>query len=188
MANATLPKPGDARTLREVAPSEMEKRPIIVVREMCADDARQFLVAHHESVRGIAAKDYPPQIVEEWAPMPISDEAVELVAANPNNEVRIVAEIDGQIVGIAVIIPKQNELRACYVVPKAARMGVGSALVSRLEQIALKHGLKYLELVSSITAEPFYASLGYDSLGRSQHVLSTGGRMACVKMSKPISN
>ena len=159
-----------------------------MLREMRADDARQFLLVHHESVRGIAAKDYAPEIVEEWAPMPISNEAVAHVAANPDDEVRIVAEMDSEIVGIAVIIPKGNELRACYVSPKAARMGVGSALVSRIEQIASQHGLKYLELASSITAEPFYASLGYESLERSEHVMSTGGRMACVKMRKQISN
>jgi putative acetyltransferase len=166
----------------------MKDRPAIFLREMRADDARQFLLVHHGAVRGIAAKDYGPEIVEEWAPMPISDEAVELVAANPDNEVRIVAEMDGEIVGIAVIIPKKNELRACYVLPKAARKGVGSALVSRLERIASQHGLKYLELVSSITAEPFYSSLGYESLERGEHVMSTGGRMACVKMRKQIPN
>jgi putative acetyltransferase len=164
----------------------MENRPDILLREMRADDAPQFLRVHHEAVWGIAAKDYAPEIIEEWAPMPISNEAIEFVAANPDNEVGIVAELDGEIVGIAVIIPKANELRACYVSPNAARMGVGSALVSKLEQIALEHGLEYLQLVSSITAEPFYASLGYEMLERSEHVLNTGGRMACVKMRKEL--
>jgi putative acetyltransferase len=154
---------------------------------MRADDARQFLHVLHEAVRGIAANDYTPEIIEEWAPMAISTEAVERVIANPSGEVRIVAEMDGEIVGIGVLVPEQNELRACYVLPKAARKRVGSTLVSRLEEIAAQHGLTYLELVSSITAEPFYASLGYESLERGEHIMSTGGRMSCVKMSKRIS-
>jgi putative acetyltransferase len=164
----------------------MENCPTLLLREMCAGDAAEFLRVHHEAVRVIAAKDYAPEIIEEWAPIPISNEAITRVAANPDNEIRIVAELEGEIVGIAVIIQTGNELRACYVLPKAVRMGVGSALVSRLEQIALEHGLEYLQLLSSITAEPFYTSLGYESLERSEHVLSTGGRMACVKMRKQI--
>ena len=166
----------------------MEKRVTVIVREMRPADARHFLIVHHEAVRGIAAKDYPLDIVEEWAPMPISTEAVERIIASMNAEVRIVAEMDGEIVGIGVLIPENSELRACYVLPKSARKGVGSALVSRLEQIALQHGLKILSLVSSITAEPFYASLGYKALERSEHVMSTGQPMPCVNMTKRISN
>ena len=166
----------------------MGHHPKVLVREMRAEDARQFLLVHHEAVRGIAAKDYAPEIIDEWAPMHISPEAIERIIANPGAEVRIVAEVDGEIVGIAAIVPEENELRACYVLPKAARNGVGSALVSRIEQIVKQRGLKYLKLESSITAEPFYAALGYEALEHGEHVMSTGRRMACVKMRKEISN
>lgn len=166
----------------------MEDRPTVFVREMRADEAQRFLLVHHEAVRGIAAKDYAREIVDEWAPMPISPEAVDRVIANPEHEVRIVAEIGGEIAGIAVVVPDRNELRACYVMPKVARRGVGTALVSRLEEIAKLRGVKYLELESSITAEHFYAALGYKTLEHGEHVMSTGGRMACVKMRKKISD
>ena len=34
----------------------------IKIREMLNDDALAFLQVHHAAVRGIAAKDYPPEI------------------------------------------------------------------------------------------------------------------------------
>ncbi len=85
------------------------------------------------------------------------------------------------------IIPAKNELRACYVAPGAARQGVGSALIREIERMALEHGLTWLELDASVTSEPFYAALGYEAHGRGEHMLSSGQRMACVKMRKDFS-
>jgi hypothetical protein len=40
---------------------------------MQADEARRFLEIHHTSVRGLAANDYPTNVIEAWA-APITDE------------------------------------------------------------------------------------------------------------------
>ena len=79
---------------------------------------------------------------------------------NHDDEIRLVAELDGELVGIGALVLADSELRACYVVPAAARKGVGSALVAEIERIARQHGLTHLELLSSLTAEPFYRALG----------------------------
>jgi hypothetical protein len=55
----------------------------IKVREMLNDDALAFLQVHHAAVRGIAAKDYPPEVVEDWAPMPITNQSIERFLTNP---------------------------------------------------------------------------------------------------------
>jgi hypothetical protein len=41
---------------------------------------------------------------------------------------------------------------------------------TRIERIAREHHLSFLELDSSLTAEPFYAWLGYKSLQRTDHL------------------
>jgi len=158
------------------------------IRKMRPHDARAFLEVHHAAVRGIAAKDYPSVVVEAWAQLPLTEDAVERAQANPDNEYRLVAEIDGRIVGIAALIIKSAELRACYVAPGASRMGVGSALVRKMERVAREHGLTFLELDSSTTAEPFYAALGYEVRQRGQHALGSGQLMACVKMRKELAS
>src|SRR5213596_235568 len=155
----------------------------VTVRSMRVEDARRFLEVHHAAVRGIAIKDYPAAVIEAWAP-PITDQVIERFLANRDREVRLVAEIDGEPVGIGAIVVSNAELRACYVAPSAARRGVGSALVSEIERIAREHRLDHLQLESSITAEPFYSALGYQVESRGEHLLSPGVPMAAVKMRK----
>jgi putative acetyltransferase len=156
----------------------------IKVRKMLTEDARTFLEVHHAAVRGIAAEDYPPEVVEVWAPIPVTEKSVERFLTNPDGEIRLVAEIDGRIVGIGCLVVANCELRACYVAPEAARIGVGSALVREIERIARDHGLDYLQMDSSVTAEPFYLHHGYSVRERGEHTLKPGRSMACVKMAK----
>jgi putative acetyltransferase len=160
----------------------------IDLRPMRSEDARAFLEIHHAAVRGIAAKDYPLAVTEHWASLPITDKTVEHIRANSENEVRLLAEINGEIVGMGAIVLANNELRACYVAPGAVRKGVGSAFVREIERIALAHGLTWLELDASVTSEPFYTALGYEVRERGEHVLGSGHRMACVKMQKHLSS
>src|SRR5687768_10304309 len=116
----------------------------VTIREMRPEDARRFLEIQHAAVRGIAARDYPTSVVEAWA-RPITDQVIERFLANVDRETRLMAEIDGVPVGIGAIVVSNSELRACYVAPRAARRGVGSALVAKIEQIAREHHLDYLE-------------------------------------------
>jgi putative acetyltransferase len=156
----------------------------IIVRGMRSEDARAFLQVHHAAVRGIAAKDYLPDVIEDWAPLPVTEQSVERFLVNHDGEIRLVAELDGAIVGIGCLVVKNSELRACYVVPEAARKGVGSALVREIERIARDHKLEHLQMDSSVTAEPFYLYHGYRVRERADHVLRSGRRMACVRMEK----
>jgi putative acetyltransferase len=161
----------------------------VVIRPMRDDEAKSFLLIQRASVRGLAANDYPPSVIEAWAPMPVTDTAVAFFRVNHDNEIRLVADVGGELVGIGALVLADSELRACYVLPAAARRGVGSALVAEIERIAGDHGLTHLELVSSLTAEPFYRRLGYQVQERVEHVFGSGrGRMAAVKMRKSIED
>jgi putative acetyltransferase len=156
----------------------------IRVRRMRREDARRFLEVHHVAVRGLAAKDYPWAVIRDWAPLPITDTAIERFLANADKEIRLVAEMEGEIVGIGALVLDPAELRACYVLPSATRQGVGSAIVRAVERIARKQRVASLHLVASVNSEPFYAALGYKVRKRGEHVLQSGRRMACVRMWK----
>ena len=155
---------------------------------MRGEEARLFLEIHGRSIRGLAGDHYPGDVIAAWAgPLaPISDEAVRRFLTNPDHEIRLLAELDGQPVGLGALVPDNTELRACYVVPEAARKGVGSALVNEMERIARDRGLTHLELHASLNAEPFYAALGYEIVERGEHVLRSRLRMAAVKMHKSL--
>jgi len=156
----------------------------VVVRPMRDDEARLFLEIQRAAVRGLAVNDYPVSVIEEWALLPVTDAAIAVFRVNQDDEIRLVAEIDGELVGIGALVLAASELRACYVAPSAARQRVGSALVTEIERIARQHGLSHLELVSSLTAEPFYRALGYEVGESVEHVLRSGSDMAAIKMRK----
>ena len=151
---------------------------------MRPDDARRFLEVHHQSVRGLAVNDYPGDVIEAWAPLPITDDRVARFLVNRDDEIRIVAEIDGAVVGIGALVVAHAELRACYVAPGAARRGVGTAIVGDLERQAREHGLRSLTLEASVTAEPFYVALGYSTVRRGTLAIAPGVSMAAITMQK----
>ena len=77
----------------------------ICVRAMRAEDARAFLEVLRDAIRGIAVADYPPEVIGAWAPL-VTEEDVERVLENPDDEVRFVAESEGRIIGLGAIIPQ----------------------------------------------------------------------------------
>lgn len=154
---------------------------------MRPDEAFTFLAMHERSVRGLAARYYPPDVIERWAASP-TEERVLAVLKNPDDETRLIAELDGEPVGLGTLVIAKSELRACYVVPEAARKGVGSAIVREIERLAENHGVTALELESSINAESFYAALGYAVIERHDLALRSGITMQAVKMRKAIGN
>jgi hypothetical protein len=77
-------------------------------------------------------------------------------------------------------------MRCHGTVPEAARKAVGTAIVCEIERIARRHALQELELLASVNAQPFYETVGYQAEAHTEHVFSTGVRMAAVKMRKAL--
>src|SRR5262245_42240235 len=104
----------------------------MTVRFATRADARKILETQHSAIHEIAAKDYPQEVVNEWA-RPITPEAVEKYSRALSTQSTVVAEIDGDVVGFGEIVESMNELRAVYVAAKYARRGVGRAILEKLE-------------------------------------------------------
>ena len=157
----------------------------IAVRLLRPHEVRAYLDIVARAVRGLAATHYPPETVEAWAPT-LDDSTLHDVEANTDGEIRLIAELNGVPAGIGALVVEGSELRACYVVPEAARCGCGSAIVREVERIARAQGLTRLELAASLNSEPFYTSLGYRVRERSAVTLRNGHQLACVWMEKQL--
>jgi putative acetyltransferase len=157
----------------------------VAVRLLREDEGRTYLEIVNSAIRGIASRAYPAHVIEAWV-HPITDSSLAALSGNRDNEIRLIAEEDGVPLGIGALVLATSELRACYVLPSAARRGCGSAIVKEIERIAREHGVRRLDLVASINAEPFYAAHGYEVSERREHVLRGGTRMAAVAMTKPL--
>jgi len=155
----------------------------IIIRPYEDKDAQMVLEVHRDAVHNTAAKDYEKIILDEWS-KPVDEDRLRKFRTENSADVRVTAEIDGIIVGFGELITNENILGACYVSSAASGKGVGRAIISELEKIAVEKGLKYLSMDSSVTAASFYSSCGYSELERGEHKLRSGKRMACVKMHK----
>ncbi|TAA61584.1 GNAT family N-acetyltransferase [Shinella sp. JR1-6] len=77
----------------------------------------------------------------------------------------IVAELGGELVGFATVLPGRNavqaELEDLFVAPEAWRRGVGSTLLVHAERQAATLGARTLHVVAGERARPFYEASGY---------------------------
>jgi putative acetyltransferase len=158
----------------------------ISIRKATEKDAAEIIQVHYQAVHITAAEDYEQNILNEWSAF--SEARIERLKTqlltNPDKATMLVAELKNKIVGFGEIVPLNNELRAVYVSPRAARSGVGRTLLKQLEWEAAKVGVDRLWLDSSLTAAPFYLAHGYEIDERAEHELSSGRKMACIKMHK----
>jgi GNAT superfamily N-acetyltransferase len=74
----------------------------------------------------------------------------------------LVAVMAGEIVGTARL--QDATIRTVFVAPHAQGRGIGAALMGAIERTARNRGIGRLNLSSSVTAEGFYARLGFSAL------------------------
>ena len=158
---------------------------VVTVRPLRAHETRLYLEIHERAIRGLAASHYSPDDIEGWV-VPATDENLRWLALNRNRAIHLIAELDGEPVGIGALMLEESAVRAVYVAPEGARRGCGSALVREMERIAKDNGLARLTLHASLNAERFYANLGFDVLERTEKILSNGHRLAVVRMGKEL--
>ncbi len=88
-------------------------------------------------------------------------------------EIALLAEMNGQPAGSCLFVREEIDakhqltpwLAALYVAPEYRKQGIGGALVRAIEQHAREVGCAELYLYT-VTAEPFYAKLGWTTRER----------------------
>ena len=86
------------------------------------------------------------------------------ITARSTEEICLIAELTGKIVGFAALLPTQGQISAVFVHPDFARQGVGTKLLVALEKYALSAKCRALSVMSSLTAVAFYQAQGYQIL------------------------
>ena len=104
---------------------------------------------HRKSIRQIASEDYSDEEIQAWSSDTSKDPEL------PEDKHRFVAMQNEAVVGFADYTD-DNEITALYVRPRFTRKGIGSQLLSKIEEDARKRGLNYLKATITVTAKPFY--------------------------------
>ena len=106
----------------------------------------------------------------------------------------VVEDDDGSLIGCGGwtrerpgsgdVEPGLAHLRHFATSPRAARRGVGRALVDRCFEDGSAAGIDRWECYSTLMAEPFYASLGFIAIERFDVPMSDTVRFASVRMKR----
>lgn len=127
------------------------------------DDAGAVSQVIVSALRETNAKDYTPEIIarleKSFSPAAVR----ELISKRKV----FVAVIGQQIVGTASLDGKV--IRSVFVAPNAQGRGIGRQLMAEVERAAREAGITALVVPSSVTAEQFYAKLGFKAVRDSYH-------------------
>ena len=115
------------------------------------------------SIRELCSADHnnDPAAIESWVGEPSPAKFIRLLQ---RADVKlIVAELDGQIAGLAGLASDLVTLN--YVHPVYRFRGVSKALMQALEARLVEQGIQLGRLYSTATALPFYRSIGWIEIG-----------------------
>ncbi|ROM55246.1 GNAT family N-acetyltransferase [Pseudomonas rhodesiae] len=134
-----------------------------VVRLAQPDDAEGISRVILAALYGSNAQDYPADVIERVASNFTPDAVRELL----KRRVVLVAVQGRVIVGTAALDAKV--VRSVFVNPTRQGQGIGRLLMSEIELRAREAGVATLSVPSSLTAEPFYARLGFRTVREVDH-------------------
>ncbi|WP_165672152.1 GNAT family N-acetyltransferase [Metapseudomonas otitidis] len=146
------------------------------VRRASIEDAEAISTVIIAALRESNTRDYPPEVIVQvetsFSPANVKD----LMA----KRWVFVASFDGQLVATASL--HGTAVRSVFVSPQHQGRGVGRMLMDVIHARAASAGIKALRVPSSITAEGFYRTLGYEKIRDELH-----GEECTIVMEKSLS-
>jgi predicted N-acetyltransferase YhbS len=134
-----------------------------VVRLAQPDDAEGVSQVILAALYGSNAQDYPAQVIARVTGNFTPEAVLDLFA----RRMVLVAVQDRVIVGTAAL--DANVVRSVFVNPALQGQGIGRLLMVEIERSAREAGVAMLSVPSSLTAEPFYARLGFRTVRDVHH-------------------
>lgn len=115
-------------------------------------------------------------------------DAVEVPVEQLEAATACVAELDGAIVGFAVVLPRfdgEAELDGLFVSPRVQRGGIGRVLVAAAQELAARLGAHRLNVIANPGAKPFYEAVGFRDAGSTQTRFGPAPLMQLVLGERP---
>ena len=125
------------------------------VRPADADDLKELAALIAQTIQTSYGGVYPPKAIDFFK----GYHDREALIARMDNAVMMVAETEQGLVGTGSL--KGDEILGVFVAPDRQGIGIGAALMDRLEGKARVHGLKEAVLSVSLPSRRFYERRGY---------------------------
>lgn len=128
------------------------------IRPATESDAPSMASIFFHTIRHVNIKDYSPMQIDAWAgPTPDPEK---WKARLVGKHMFVVCHAH-DVVGFAELEP-DGHVDAVYVHHEYQKCGVGSLLLTRIEELAVQLGLRRLFTEASITALPFFRHRGFE--------------------------
>ncbi|MER0043748.1 GNAT family N-acetyltransferase [Pseudomonas sp. MGal98] len=125
------------------------------IRRALDSDAEAISQLIVQTLRLSNAQDYPSAVIDRVAANFDAAGVRGLMASR-----QVFVALDGaRVVGTASLAG--DVVRSVFVLPERQGRGVGKALMRHVEGIARAGGMQQLRVPASLTAVPFYSTLGY---------------------------
>lgn len=134
-----------------------------MIRPALDDDAAGISAVILRALRETNAKDYTNEIIARVEQSFSPDTVRTLIA----KRTVFVATIGNRLVGTASL--DGSVVRTVFVAPDVQARGIGKLLMAQVEHIARARNIPALTVPSSVTAETFYARLGFKAVRDSYH-------------------
>lgn len=132
----------------------------LLIRKYRPSDVKSMANLFYETVHAINTGDYTGEQLDAWAPSNIDLNVWNQRFKNSNT---VVAEECGIIIGFGNM-DSSGYLDMLYIHKDRQRQQIGTKITDRLEQHALRAGIKKGYTFSSITARPFFECLGWRTI------------------------
>ncbi|MBW7971962.1 GNAT family N-acetyltransferase [Bradyrhizobium sp. BR 10289] len=133
------------------------------IRPARGDDAGDISGVILRALRETNAKDYTDEIIARVARSFSPDAVRQLI----EKRTVFVAVLGSRVVGTASL--DGNVVRTVFVAPDVQGRGIGKLLMAEVERAAREQSIAALTVPSSVTAETFYARLGFNAVRDSYH-------------------
>ncbi|MBD3328633.1 GNAT family N-acetyltransferase [Candidatus Peregrinibacteria bacterium] len=131
---------------------------MIRIRKFRQRDAQELSALICNTLRLINIRDYSEETIEKMC-IHFSPEKLTKIA---KDRVCFVAVNENRIIGTASL--KDNIILTVFVDAEIQGKGIGSKLINKVENLALKNGYKKVKVPSSLTSVKFYEKLGYSQV------------------------
>ena len=155
---------------------------LTILRPATEKDCQDIHNAHLHAVQYACIRSYDETIMHAWESLLDINSYLETIS--DKNKALWVVEYKGPIQGFFQVDFKEAQLDALYVHPLFHNLGLGTALLSRAEEMARNAGLSFLKLYASLNSVPFYRLNRYESLGTAVLQLNKTVRVECELMRK----
>lgn len=131
----------------------------LIVRPAMESDCPEIYRVQVAAIRGLPAGSQGRAGIEKW----LASREPSVYAREMETEFFVVAEECDELVGWGAFNEDKKEITNVFVDPPHHRRGIGSAIISVLEDAARHVGLESVQLQATGTAIDFYLAAGYQS-------------------------